>query len=364
MKRRLASILLALLLLALGLVGCAQRTDAPQVESSPASFQFSAADTPAPASAPPAPPTPTFTPAPTPTPDALTAYDGRYTIAWISDTQHYSAKFPDVYYEMTQFLYAERARLNLQYIVHTGDLVHNWDVNAQWLIADGAMNELGDIPYGVLAGNHDVNDEKADDTYYKQYFGEARFRDMPWYGESYGDNRCHYDLIDAGNTQYIFVYAGYPVTPDALAWASDAFAAFPDRVGFLCVHDYLERGGARSAQGDMILERVVRGNPNVYFVLCGHNYDALCLTAQIDDGGARNRTVYQLLNNYQAAGDEGGSGYMRFLQVDEARGTISMYTYSPLMRDYVYYDEPGTQQEKYAFDPDDETLLLPIPWTP
>ena len=96
---------------------------------------------------------------PSPTPDPLLADEGVYTIGWLSDTQHYSRRYPAIFLEQTRFLAENADRLNLAYIVHTGDLVHNRDEEAQWRAADEAMRVIDAIPYGVLPGNHDVSGE-------------------------------------------------------------------------------------------------------------------------------------------------------------------------------------------------------------
>ena len=301
---------------------------------------------------------PNESPSPRPSPDRLTAPQGTYTFAWISDTQHYSRSFPDVFYEMTSFLYAQRQRMELRYVIHTGDLVHNFDDPEQWKLASGAMEQLGELPRGVLAGNHDVGGaENADYEAYEENFGAARFEGNGVFAMDYQNNRGHCDLVDAGDTQYLFAYMGYPVGEEEAAWLSGAFAAYPQRVGVLCVHDYFNSDLSLSDQGRLLLERVVAPNPNVYMVLCGHRYNSACVPAQI--GG---RLVLQLICNYQAAGDEGGSGYIRFMQFDEGAGVLRLVNYSPLLRDYVFYDDPNNAGDKYAFDPAGEEETVPLPW--
>lgn len=319
---------------------------------------------------------PTASPAPLPTntpiPDALTAADGQYTIAWISDTQHYSRQNNGVFECMTRFLADNAERMNLAYIVHTGDLVHNRDVPAQWTVADRAMQTIDSLPNGVAAGNHDVGTkpEDCDYSYFCALFGEARYRDRPWYGGSYENNRGHYDLIDAGNTQFLFVYLGYQVTDGGMDWAREVFSAYPDRVGVLCVHDYFYHDCSLTEQGQRLYDNVVKKSGNLYLILCGHRYNGACIPTELDDDGdgISDRTVLQMINNYQAVGDPeaetrtGGDGYMRFLQVDEDAGLIRYTSYSPYTDDYVYFDEPAHQLEKYAFDPGGEQGQVPIPW--
>ena len=95
----------AALFIALALLGCSR----PAVSPAPA------APSPAPS-----------TPAPIQEPES------RYTIAWMSDTQHYSNRFPDTFYAMTAYLRDSEKELNLKYVAHTGDLINNYGSERQW----------------------------------------------------------------------------------------------------------------------------------------------------------------------------------------------------------------------------------------
>lgn len=306
----------------------------------------------------------TAEPSPSPLQDELTASAGQYTIAWISDTQYYSRSFPDIYFSMTEFLHENRERLNLKYIAHTGDLVNSADDEAQWAVAVKAMDTIKEIPGGVLAGNHDVFNGKADYSEYSRYFGEDRYAGEPWYGGSFKDNRGHFDLMDIGGTKYIFVYMGYIQTSQSIKWLNETFSAHPDRLGVLLLHDYLDTDSTLTSDGELLFEKVVKKNPNIRFVLCGHRYTLNNINAEIDDDGdgQPDRTVHQIIGNYQAAGDMGGSGFMRFFKVDEEEGKIYMYSYSPYLDEYVYFDEPERLEEKYATPPERETLVFDIDW--
>lgn len=361
MKRHFL-ILISVLFLLCG--GCA-RTDAsasPTAESSPI-VELLLAD-----------PTPSPTPMPTntPIPDALSADSGQYTIAWISDTQYYSRKNNGVFECMTQFLRDNADRMRLAYIVHTGDLVHNRDVPEQWAVADRAMQVIDDLPNGVAAGNHDVGTkpEDCDYSYFSRYFGESRYAGKSWYGGSFEDNRGHFDLISTGNTEFLFVYLGYQVTQAGMDWARETFAAYPDRVGVLAVHDYFYHDLSLTEQGQLLYDNVVKPSKNLYLVMCGHRYNCACVPVELDDDGdgVPDRTVLQMIANYQAIGDAaaaertGGDGYIHFLQVDDNVDVIRYTSYSPYMDDYVYFDEPAHQMEKYAFSAEGEQGQVPIPW--
>ena len=253
--------------------------------------------------------------------------------------------------------------MNLRYFAHTGDLVNRYNNEEQWEVAVRAMASLSRIPGGVLAGNHDIHGDDANYKYFSAYFGESQVSFNPCYGESYKDNRGHYDLWEAGNTKYLFVYMGFAPDDAAIAWVRSVFDRFPDRIGVLCLHDYFKTDLTLSDDGQRFYNKVVSKCPNLYLVLCGHRYNIADVPAVFDDDGDGNidRTVYQMIGNYQAA-QEGGRGYLRFIQIDEAMEELRVYSYSPLMDDYVYYDDPEHQAEKYAADPAGETVCLPLPW--
>ena len=344
--------IIVLLWLAFCAAGCAAAPAAAPQTPSPAPYLKIERITPAP------------TPSPTPVPDALTAGEGVYTFAWISDPQHYSESHPEIFCAMTRFLQKERERLNLAYVVHTGDMVQDRGAPEQWDAAEAAMRMLADIPHGVLAGNHDVGTSRRDFSEFNARFGGAHMEGKPYCGGIYEGGMGHYDLIDAGDTRFVFAYMGYQPDEAAIRWLTSVFNQYPERVGVLAVHDYFKTDLSLYDSGRALQKAVLAQCPNVYLVLSGHRYNVAAVPVSFDDDGdgTADRTVYQMIANYQAAGSEGGSGYMRFLQIDEAAGELRAYSYSPYLEDYRYWDEPGTENEKYPVDPANEEITLPLPW--
>lgn len=305
---------------------------------------------------------PTSTPEPTPTPITYVAPEGVYTIAWISDPQHYSAKFPELYDSMTLFLRDKRDELNLQYVIHTGDLVNDSADKKQWEVAQKAQSYIDDIPNGVLAGNHDCL--KSDYTLYCKYFGKAKYNKNPWYGDAYKDNIGHYDLLTIGNTDYLFVYMSYGLDDKCIKWINSVFEKYPDRVGFLMLHEYFTNDYERAPIGEKIYKKVVLKNPNLYYVLCGHRYGAYHQADVIDDNqdGVPDRTVHQMMFNYQAAGKVGGEGYLRLLQIDEKQRLMHVMTYSPNLDDFNRFNDPENREKHYEIDETSEDFILELPW--
>jgi len=302
-------------------------------------------------------------PTPLPTPEPAPQPTAPYTIAWISDTQHYSMDHPDTFAAMTAFLRDSARRMNLSYIVHTGDIVGSRRSEEQWQNAVRAMSSIAHLPAGVCAGNHDVG-SKVDYAYYARYFGENQVSYRECYGGSFQDNRGHYDLIQAGNSRLLFLYMGYSVTDEGIAWMREVIEAHPDRAVIICTHAYFDTNLSLLSDGERIHDEIAVKYPNVYMVLSGHRYNVACVPEELDDDGdgVPDRTLYQMICNYQAAGTEGGGGYMMFFEIHEAEGFINCYTYSPVLKDYVYFDDISPRHGYYPNAPESERFTIPVPW--
>ncbi|WP_100332411.1 S-layer homology domain-containing protein [Bacillus xiapuensis] len=264
-----------------------------------------------------------------------------YSFIWMSDTQYYAESYPHIFKRMTKWAVEQKEALKIKYLFHTGDLVDEADQDYQWKHADEYMGYLdkGNIPYGVLAGNHDVGHKTGDYNQYGKYFGADRFQDKDYYGESYKNNRGHYDLISANGNDFIMLYMGWGVNDEDIAWINEVLAKYPERKAILNFHEYLLVSGNRSPIGDKVYNQVVLPNKNIIAVLSGHYHDSETLVDEIDDNkdGKPDRKVYQMLADYQG-GPEGGQGFLRIMQVNPVENKIYMKTYSPYLDQYNYYD--------------------------
>ncbi|MCG7410153.1 S-layer homology domain-containing protein [Paenibacillus sp. ACRRX] len=292
-----------------------------------------------------------------PAADAASVKD--FTLVWMSDTQYYAESYPHIYKSEVDWIAANKDKKNIRYVFHTGDVVDEMDKVEQWERADTYMKvlEQAEVPYGVLAGNHDVNHKDENYTDFSKYFGEKRFKDKPFYGESYKDNRGHYDLISVDGIDFIMVYMGWGIYENEIKWMNEVLAQYPDRQAILNFHEYLLVSGERGPIANKIYDQVVKKNANVIGVLSGHYHDAETKIDAIDDNGdgKPDRKVYQMLADYQG-GPEGGEGYMRLLEFKASPDgkrieRIDMKTYSPYKDKFNYYDpkdHPG--KDEFAID--------------
>lgn len=275
-----------------------------------------------------------------------------FTLGVLPDTQAYSKSLPEIFPKMNQWLVANREALNLKYVFHLGDIVNNLDQPYQWRTASQAMHlfDAASVPYGVVAGNHDVG-YGIDYQTYSRYFGEKRFKSRPWYSGSYKDNRGHYDLIDAGGKKFIMIGMGWGIGREEVAWLNQILKQYKDRTAILCVHEYLNGGAQRSIEGNLVFEKVVRTNANVRMVLGGHFYGVARRVDQIDDNldGRPDRKVIQILTDYQSL--QGGQGFIRVMGFDLSHGRVYVRTYSPLNgRTHVFRNDQDNFTVSLDFD--------------
>ena len=283
--------------------------------------------------------------------DIKPSEESDFTLLWVSDPQWYAFKYQNILVAQNEWVVDNYDRMNIGYIIHTGDFVdlpHNRD---QWNFVDSQYKKWDDagLRYGVLAGNHDV--DGTDYTEFSEYFGKERFEDGEWYGGGYDGNRGHYDLLTLGGVDFIFVYLGYGThSAQDYEWMNGVLKEHSDRIAFLMFHEYLNADGTRTAVGEQIFSKVVLKNPNVRAVLCGHNYNAARLVEYVDDDGdgKEDRTVYQLMANYQNT-PNGGNGFMRFLECDVDGGRIIQRTYSPYLKQFNAFENRGDELDEFGF---------------
>ncbi len=126
-------------------------------------------------------------------------------------------------------------------------------------------------------------------------------------------------------------------TVSVLNWAQGVINTHLGMPTIINTHDYLQQGPPvpqpRSPYGDTMwnypltdnANGLVNGNPQVFMVLCGHNWPTSTQTST----DAAGKPVFELQADYQDPLHAGGDGYMRLYQFDEADSEIHVVTYSP-----------------------------------
>ncbi|SLN01734.1 Purple acid phosphatase/fibronectin domain protein [Corynebacterium xerosis] len=291
----------------------------------------------------------------------------------------------------------------LAYVAHTGDVIENWNTNAEhrgvaireFEFASETQEILEDtgIPHSVIPGNHDNRggNDVGPDSLYNDYFGPERYEALaqtdswkeagaeyhPW---KPGDNQNSYNLFTAAGRDFIAINLGYSVTEEETAWASEILDQYPTRNAIILTHAYNKpsdaadgRGGSFSKDGQIIREQLLAEHPNIALVLSGHEH-GVSISVRKDVGTPGNNVV-ELLADYQFyevsaeqmgldgmrgydadTGLQFGASFFRLLQFDLDRGEMAVDTYSAQLDEFgaTEYDTKG------RYDGHEDDFRLPV----
>lgn len=263
-----------------------------------------------------------------------------FTIVALPDTQFYSESYPTIFTSQTQWIVNNQAAQNIAFVAQQGDLVNN-DEPYQWANATSAMYLLDGttprLPWGTCPGNHDMNQNA--DAFAESYdanFGPAHFAGQSWYGGAC--NNSSYQTFDAGGRTYLVMDLQYDAPATMRDWVQGVIDAHPGMPTIVNTHDYLDLDG-RTGYGDALWDAFISPNPQIFAVLCGHMHGEFAQTSI----NAAGKPVFELLADFQDD-PNGGDGYLRLYQFDEANSAIHVETYSP-------YDTSGGAGGTYQTDP-------------
>lgn len=265
-----------------------------------------------------------------------------FSMVWFTDTQYYAESHPQIYDFLGDWLVQEYKKGAFGYVINTGDIVNSAADTKQWEVASRNFKKLEDaaVPYGILAGNHDVSiNGIVDYRMFSKYFGASRYKDKFWYGESTTDNRNHYDIISLGCHDFIILYLGYTenLTEKTIMWSNKVLKKYSNRTAILAMHEYLNCNSGLTEMAGIVFNRIVVKNDNVIMVLCGHNYGTVRNIKTVANSDGSTRKVLEMLADYQYA-PHGGDGYLRYLTFYPEYGELRVKTYSPYKNKYNYFE--------------------------
>ena len=257
------------------------------------------------------------------------AAEPEFTIIALPDTQHYSEAFPEIFTAQTQWIVNNKDLRNIVFVTHEGDVVEHQGTILEWQRANTSMSLLdGVVPYGIGPGNHDLPT-----TNFNIYFPWTRYAGQPWYGGHYQNLNDHnFQLFSGGGKDFVIVHLAYCPAAAAVAWADSVYKTYPNRIGILTTHAYLNESAQRSTHGctntQYLWDGLALPNPNLHFMLSGHVHDE---SRRVDI--ANGHPVYQMLADYQGRAS-GGEGWLRILRFVPADNKVYVQTYSPWLNRY------------------------------
>ncbi|GEM_PF-2504796 len=270
------------------------------------------------------------------------------------------------------------------------------------------------LPYSISLGNHDLlpHGDKLNwgdpipGGGFRAYFGAARYapyridQDNPyqWYGGSDVTQWNHYQLIKAGPYTYLHLNLefepqdptndiGIPRVPgvdDALTWAQSVIDAHPGLPTIISSHKLITDlegqnaltgywgdgvdqffGGRRTTTGQIVWEQLVKGNPQVFMTINGHENegpyreDGEHHQVSVNDAGM---SVFETLVNHQGYFNllTGNDPYLRLIEFDPRKGQIRNKTFSPTFARYAA--DPNEIESAFVdmLDAFDAGMFVPI----
>ncbi len=217
------------------------------------------------------------------------------------------------------------------------------------------MNKADGLPWSTTAGNHDTF-TSSNILRYAFHFGPQHFTDKSWYGGSFG--LSSYQVFEAGGRKYLVLNIEVLVGqnnvsfthPAVFKWAQGVIDANPGKPIIVITHDYLYNnpGPGRSPAGKAVWNKLVKNNPRIFMVLCGHLSSNLRMDVSLNDAGQK---VYEIMALYDGGLPVmdptlltgGRHGRMRLHEFDEANSVIHVKSFSPFHTTQPYLTDPANQ---------------------
>jgi hypothetical protein len=282
----------------------------------------------------------------------------KFTIPVIPDTQENVTRKRGVFFSQIEWIAAKADSMKTPIALHVGDLV-NFDNFDQWELASVGMRILdrANVPYAIALGNHDtgavgefsgsaapgdVNVNLRNTQKFNYFFPVNRFPLQKGRFENNKSDNAYY-TFRAGNVNWIVVTLEFCAREAAAQWMDRVLKEHPDHNAIILTHYHLTGRGEiapnNAGYGDMkvidIFEQYIKPNKNVLLVLSGHTV----WSAWKIDQGTQGNNIYQILQDYQRKDD----GYIRLLDIDTEKGTISAKMYSP------YLDKTLEDDSSFSF---------------
>jgi len=330
-----------------------------------------------------------------------------FSLAVLPDTQVSSFYRPQAFQAETQWLRQNRDLYDIRYVLHEGDVTDRTDYpdnppaakDLEWRNAHQLMSELGpELPYALALGNHDYDEftcSNRSTVHFATFFPVAEAYAWDSFRESYPsgtlENTVH--EFSAGGLNWLILALEFGPRQSVIEWANLVLESYPDHNVILLTHSYLHHSGVLQSpkqplspssyflgvcpeavtDGSDLWERLLRHHPNVLMVLSGHSFDDLQAcnfdggTARRQDLGDFGNTVFQMLADYQdveyryvLGAPCGGVGYMRLLEVDVAKKTLHIRTFSPYCQNQTEQPCQGDLSgEKHEFTLENIDFILP-----
>jgi autotransporter-associated beta strand protein len=266
-----------------------------------------------------------------------------FEIVALGDTQYYTYDAPpNLLTAQNTWIKNNLAAENIAFVSQMGDITDDGSNSHYWNNASASMAILdgpgpsGVIPYSVNFGNHDLNSTVGINNSIA-YFGPTRYQNYSWFGGGSPDKLSSYQTFTAGGATYLHLNVKFNPDSSTCSWAQSVLNSHPNMPVILTTHDYLDYVDlGRDDVGDYVWNKLVYSNPQIFMVLCGHNWPV----RHEMHTNAAGKKVIELEVDYQQ-NDHGGDGWLQKIVFDPDQSQIRVQTYSPTLNAYQtdHYDQ-------------------------
>lgn len=288
-------------------------------------------------------------------------------IVLLPDTQTYAEKYPEVL--DAQLTWIVNNAKDINFVLQQGDLTQN-NNQKEWQIIQKEFTRLnGKVPYVLAAGNHDMGSTEGkyadvrNTTLFNTYFPVEKMSRLPGFGAvaepGKMDNAWY--VFKTGKVNWLVITLEFGPRNSMLDWANSIIKKYPRHSVIINTHSYMYSDSTRQGPGDkwrpqnygvgkdqgdssvndgeQIWNKLVKLHPNTRFVFSGHVLNnGIGTLISVNDAGY---PVYQMLANYQEGvkgSVKGGNGWLRIVDMDFKKKTLSVATYSPYISEFM--DDP------------------------
>ena len=294
--------------------------------------------------------------------------DDYFSIIILPDTQYYSSRYPDMFYQQMDWIVKNKTLLNIQYVVHVGDITDN-NKEYAWNVASSSFRilEKAGIPYSIVCGDNDIKnpdwnqyDGIRHTELLNRFFPVSRF-DKPgscWSGGFFEPGKIdnYYCLFNYRDYKYMIMNLEIAPRSAVIKWAGNIISQNDSRRVIIVTHDYIDRYGKKlddlknfgmdgrdgsdklkgnNAQG--LFEKLIIRYPNIFLVLCGHKEGTFERTVKIRDtrDPEKKRKLFEILSDFQnekikGTDEKSGKGLLRVLKIYPEKNEFVLSTVNAL----------------------------------
>lgn len=284
-----------------------------------------------------------------------------FSIVQITDTQFLSESYPNLFNSLTSWIVNVSSALNVQMVVHTGDIVNNPANTSEWANANAAMLQLSNngVPYCWCAGNHDFIGEQQptgnpDGVWlggaYSAFNVTAMQTEPYWVASIYNGSSTAVQF-SYGGYRFMVINIAYDANQTTLTWMQTLLKCNPADNVIVATHNFLNGLGtygytpsAADVAWATNFESVLDDYPNIFMVLCGHDISEGTATSRVVNG----RTEI-FFNRQQIDNAQGGAcaRIYTFNMTNPTQPTVNVYTYQT-------YTNGSGGTPMYLTDPQDQ----------